>query len=302
MTLDLCDVTLVRRSFARHDMAMSTDEDRTFSFRLDPRIDPSALDRLLADVAQAGFDAVEWPVSSQGLLTPVTPESDCRMLAERINDAGLSIVAVRLDVNATDFETALAPTDPSARRVAFELTCAALDRAAWLGTDTLLIAPAVVGSPNDPTPIVSYEDAYARSLEALLELRFEAARRAVRIACRAAANRFLLSPLEMREFVDACNSPWVGASLDTGDVMKSGGHPGDWIRILSHRLVHVVVYEGPFDSEGAEQPIAFGTGDCPWPDVATALRQIDFQGPVTCGDNQADPSESIKRIHRLIGK
>ena len=91
--LDLCDAPLVRRSLARHDTVMSTDEDRLFSFRLDPRIDPSAMDRLLTDVARAGFNAVEWPVSPKGLLTPVTPESDCRILAERFRDAGLSIAS-----------------------------------------------------------------------------------------------------------------------------------------------------------------------------------------------------------------
>lgn len=279
---------LVRHSLARHDTAMSTGINPLFSFRLDSRVDRSVMDRLLADVAQAGFHAVEWPVTSKGLLTPVTSESDCRALAERSRGAGLSIAVVHLDGSTAGFETALVPADLSARRVAFELVCAALDRAAWLGADTLVIAPAVVGPPNDSTPRLSYDEAHTRSLEALLELRFEAARRAVRIACHAAANRFLLSPLEMREFVDACNSPWVGASLDTGDVMTCGGHPGDWIRILTHRLAQVVISEG--------------SGDCHWPDVAAALRQIDFRGPIACGVDYVDPSDSIRRLRRVWGE
>lgn len=44
-------------------------------------------------------------------------------------------------------------------------------------------------------------------------------------------NKFLLSPLEMRNFIDEIGSPFVGAYLDVGNVLYCG-YPEQWIEIL----------------------------------------------------------------------
>ncbi|MFQ5410927.1 MAG: TIM barrel protein, partial [Phycisphaerae bacterium] len=171
---------------------MSPGGNWTFSFRLDPRVEPAALDHLLKDVARAGFHAIELPITSHGLMTPESPEPDCRALGERIRASDLSPATLSLDA-CDDLETHLAAPDEAHRRMACDRIVSVLDQTAWLGAGALVITPARVGRPVDPTPAISYESAYAYALEALLELRFKAARRAVRIACRVAANRFLPS-------------------------------------------------------------------------------------------------------------
>ena len=53
--------------------------------------------------------------------------------------------------------------------------------------------------------------------------------------------KFLLSPLEFRNFLDAVGSPMVKAYFDVGNVMASG-YPDQWIRILGDRIPHVRSY------------------------------------------------------------
>src|SRR5659263_668632 len=51
-------------------------------------------------------------------------------------------------------------------------------------------------------------------------------------------NKFLLSPIEMRDFIDKIDSSYVGAYLDVGNVINTG-YPEQWIRILGKRIKKV---------------------------------------------------------------
>ncbi|GIT72775.1 MAG: hypothetical protein Ct9H300mP28_25890 [Pseudomonadota bacterium] len=51
-------------------------------------------------------------------------------------------------------------------------------------------------------------------------------------------NKFLLSPLEMREFIDNFNTSQVGVYFDVGNVLLTG-YPDQWIRILGSRIKRV---------------------------------------------------------------
>ena len=48
-------------------------------------------------------------------------------------------------------------------------------------------------------------------------------------------NRFLLSPLETRRFLDEIGSDYVGMYLDVGNAVYIG-YPEQWIEILGHRI------------------------------------------------------------------
>lgn len=51
-------------------------------------------------------------------------------------------------------------------------------------------------------------------------------------------NKFLLSPLEMRAFIDEIGSEWIGSYFDVGNVVYAG-YPEQWIRILGKRIKKV---------------------------------------------------------------
>jgi hexulose-6-phosphate isomerase len=90
-------------------------------------------------------------------------------------------------------------------------------------------------------------------------------------------NKFLLSPLEMRDFIDSFQSEWVGSYLDVGNALATG-YPEHWIRILSHRIkrVHFKDYRRAVGSVAGFVDLL--SGDVHWPAVMRELRAIGYSG------------------------
>lgn len=261
---------------------------------------PAVMDaRTLAESARrAGFDAVALTIGLDGLLTTRTPEQPCRDIARTFQDAGVSVASLATDLF---WQVNYGDAEPAVRQQASELTRLGLDMATWLGTEALLVVPAVVGGGNEPNPRVSYAQALDRTLEALSRLREDAEDRGVRIAIRNVWNRFLLSPVEMRDLLDRVNSPWVGACFDIGNAMAFG-YPQDWIGILGPRIVRVHASDYNLQRGG------IGGFACPlqegsvnWPAVVSALDAAGYDGPLTY-EGQGDPPDVARRLRRILGR
>jgi hexulose-6-phosphate isomerase len=116
-------------------------------------------------------------------------------------------------------------------------------------------------------------------------------------------NKFLVSPLEMRAFVDQFKSPWVGTQFDTGNVMQFG-YPQDWILTLGPRIrrVHVKDYKL---SARAEQGrfVDLMEGDVDWKEVMAALVKIGYRGFVSpeIGHDPND-ADQLKKVSRTLDK
>jgi hexulose-6-phosphate isomerase len=166
------------------------------------------------------------------------------------------------------------------RQAAQAAMVAALDRALWLGAGSIITALS-----SAEQSVSSYELAYHRVLDALLGLRFEAQKRAVGLACEVPARRFLLSPLEVRALVDRANSAWIKVCLDFDEVVRIGS-PGDWLRILGHRVGAIRVGEAGLETVN-------------WPAIRAALAAIRYDGFITiggAGDPAARRAEIASRI------
>jgi hexulose-6-phosphate isomerase len=255
--------------------------------------------RALAESATAaGFEAIELTMGAEGALTPQTREDECRRIARIFQDAGLKVASLATDLF---WRVNYGHTDPAIRQQARELTQAGLDRAAWLGTDALLVVPAVVGTWNEPVPRVSYAHAMERTFDSLSKLREDAEDRGVHIAIENVWNRFLLSPVEMRNLIDRVNNPWVGAYFDVGNAMAFG-YPQDWIEALGRRIVRVHAKEydlarpGP---DGFACPLQDGSVD--WRAVMTALQTAGYDGPLTY-EGPGDPRDIARRMRRILGR
>lgn len=252
-----------------------------------------------ADAARAaraaGFEAIEPILAPEGELTPVTDEIACRRLGDQIREAGLEIAAL---ATGLFWQTSLTAPDQASRRRARELAIAALDRARWTGAPVLLIVPGLVGRWNAREPAVPYEDAMLCAFEALRELSYEAEARNVTIGIENVWNRFLLSPVEMRELIDRVNSAWVRVYLDVGNVLKFG-YPQDWIQTLSSRIIRVHVKDYRLDSGTPEGFCLPGDGDVDWPAVMAALRRIRYQGPITY-EGRGELAEISQRLDRIL--
>ena len=142
----------------------------------------------------------------------------------------------------------------------------------------MLVVPAVVGVDFIPgAEVVPYDVAYDRArafVEAALPV---AARCGVSICIENVWNKFLLSPLEMRDFIDSFQSEWVGSYLDVGNALATG-YPEHWIRILGHRIkrVHFKDYRRAVGTTAGFVDLL--SGDANWPAVMRELRAIGYSG------------------------
>ena len=254
------------------------------------------LDRAAQAAAGAGFQALEPILTAEGELSLTTSESECRRLGDTIRAAGLSVASLACGLF---WQWNFTSPDPANRRKARDLAIAGLDRARWLGTDALLIVPGVVAHFRKPRELLcAYADALKLTFDALRDLIPEAEKRGVTLAIENVWNQFLLSPIEIRQLVDQLNSPWVRVYLDVGNVVKFG-LPEDWIDTLGRRIcrVHLKDFKAAIGTVDGFCPL--GDGDVNWPAVMTALKRINYSGPLTFeGPGQLD--DISRRIDTIL--
>jgi len=110
------------------------------------------------------------------------------------------------------------------------------------------------------------------------------------ILCVEPLNRFETSFINLAtqvvEVVDLVDSPACQIMLDTFHMNIEEKSLGDAIRVAGPRLKHLHSCE---NDRGAP-----GSGHVPWDDVAKALKDIDYDGPVVI-ESFTDKVESISR-------
>jgi hypothetical protein len=128
---------------------------------------------------------------------------------------------------------------------------------------------------SESTGFARYQDALNFTYQLLRGLGLQAESTGVVIAVEAAYGRWLLSPVELRELLDAANSWAIGACIDLARVSAVGA-PIDWITTLTHRIKAVRWNFGPtsrdsIDSHEARvDPLV----------IKDALDAIVFRGPI----------------------
>jgi L-ribulose-5-phosphate 3-epimerase len=252
-----------------------------------------------AQARAAGFHAVEPILEAEGELTPLTGEAECRGTGDAIRQTGIEVASL---ATGLFWETSYTAADPSVRQQAVELTRAALQRARWLGAPVLLVLPGLVSHPHHPTKqLVGYEQALRLANEALRELAHDAEACGVSLAIENVWSQFLVSPVEMREFIDRINSAWVGAYLDVGNVLRYG-FPQDWIDTLAGRTMRVHLKDFKLEVGNRTGFCPLGEGDVDWAEVARALKRQGYSGPLIYEGNGElrTVAEKIDRVMTSI--
>lgn len=152
---------------------------------------------------------------------------------------------------------------------------------------------------------VPYDDAWLWAVEGFTGcMRIaESARPEVTVLIETARNSFLLSPLEMRDFVDAIDSEFAGVFLDVGNVLPNGW-PEHWIRILGERIGMIGISNFSAkkgNDEGLQRgfDVGFREGDCDWPAVFGELRDIGYSGWVSAEVPPGDEDHLIETATKL---
>ena len=227
---------------------------------------------------KAGFEGVEVALDETGPVSLASTKEDILAVKKMAEEVGIELYSVASGLYWTYNYTS---DKEENREKAKEITKKQLQVAAWLGCDTILVVPGAVHVVFEPdSEVIDYDVAYERALEALRELAPVAEKLKVSIGVENVWNKFLLSPMEMRDFIDKVNSPYVGSYFDVGNVLYSG-YPEQWIKILGKRIkkVHFKDYRVSVGSlDGFVDLLA---GDVDYIAVKNALDAVGYEDWVT---------------------
>lgn len=211
-----------------------------------------------------GFDGVEMDGR----------DHEIRDEAAAARDAtGLLIPGV---VNGAGWKVSFSDPDPEVRKAAIASLRRALEDAKLYGASSVLVIAGVVSKE------VAYADAYRRSQEAIRQVVPMAEELKIDLAFENVWNNFLLSPVEMARYIDEYESPRVRAFFDVGNVVRFGW-PEHWIRALGKRIAKLDIKEYSRKIQNEQGPwkgfnVELMEGDCDWPAVMQALRDIGYTG------------------------
>jgi L-ribulose-5-phosphate 3-epimerase len=237
---------------------------------LEPR---EAFDRAKA----AGFDGIELGVSGEGRANLPPPYDAPERAAELARSAGLELPSVSgagfLDLFPQEIEAVLPEIVARVER-----GCQA---ARALGATAMLQIPGFVQIMWDPkSPVISYDVAWEKSVTIYRALAPVAERHGVTLCVENVWNRFLLSPLEMRQFVDEIGSPAVRVYFDVGNQVVNG-FPEQWLRILGPRIGRIHLKDFRSAIGNLNGFVMLLEGDVNWAEVMAAVREIGYDNYLT---------------------
>ena len=239
---------------------------------------PQSLKESFALAKDAGFDGVEFALEEEGEITTSTSERELLAIKRNAEEQGLEPYSLAC---ALGFNYPITDDDPAIRAKARDMVKRQLFAAKTLGCDSILVIPGCVCAEFiDPNRIVDYETAYERSLEAFRELKADAEAYEVNIGLENVWNKFLLSPLELRDFIDKIDSPFVGSYLDIGNTVANG-YPEHWVKTLAHRIKKVHFKDYRREAGGLCGFVDLLAGDVNYPAVTEALASVGYDGWVT---------------------
>lgn len=227
---------------------------------------------------KAGFDGIELSLNASGELGLEASDKDIRQIQAYLEDAQLEIAGLATGLY---WDYAMTSEKEENRSKAIDICKKQLEVAAAFGVDAILVIPGAVGVDFIPgSEVVDYDKAYDRAQEAVAKLVPFAKSAGVAIAIENVWNKFLLSPLELKGFIDSINSELVGSYFDVGNVVHSG-YPEQWVRILGHRIKRVHFKDYRREAGGLHGFVDLLAGDVDYPAVMKALQEIGYNNYVS---------------------
>ena len=229
--------------------------------------------------AEKGLDGVELTV---GDCLPVdTSEADAKELAAYAKSKG---VGLRSLATGAGWGKWLCAADSAERYEAIGFVKKYLQLASWIGAEAVLVVPGATRVAWDASHAeVSYLDAWNNATESIRELVPVAESLGVDLALENVWNRFLISPMEWKLFIDQFRSKRVGIYFDVANCCLNC-RPEDFPEILGDRIkaVHLKNFE---ENDCAGGLHGFGDdifkGVVDFGKVFAALDKAGYSGPCT---------------------
>ncbi len=162
-----------------------------------------------------------------------------------------------------------------------------------LGGSSVLLVPGKVGGAQE-----THQQVWDRSITEVRKILPLASRLGIRVLIETVWNGFCESPAVFRDYIDAFDSPWVGAYFDIGNMQKFAPAE-EWIRTLGNRTVKLDIKDW-----GRKNGFCrLGEGDVDWDKVRTALKEVGFSGWATREGRDRNIEDTSSLIDQLlIGK
>jgi hexulose-6-phosphate isomerase len=238
---------------------------------------------------KAGFDGIELALALEGDLSLQSTDEEIIGYKKEAEKIGIVINSL---ATGLFWQFSITSNREDIREKAKALVKRLVDVGALLGVDCVLVCPGTVGvdfNPDDVVPdankiefytgseIIDYDVAYERAVMTLKELAPYAEEKGVILGIENIWSKFLLSPLEMRNFIDEIGSPCVQAFLDVGNMLLFG-YPEHWIKILGSRIKKVHFKDFRRGSAQLSGFVDLLTGDVAWDKVIKAFIEIGYEG------------------------
>ncbi|MBM3848233.1 MAG: sugar phosphate isomerase/epimerase [Verrucomicrobia bacterium] len=240
-----------------------------------------SLEECLTLAKRAGFDAVELNYDLESDLSPKAGPAELKSIRKMADRIGIEISGL---CSFLFWPYPLTSNDVSKRDRGIELAGQIAQAASALGVENVLLVPGAVHIPwrtdHEPVPNDVCEK---RAREAVGKLARQAEKLKVLLNLENIFfNGFLMTPMEMNQFVDGLGSDRVQVHFDTGNIAMFQ-HAEHWIPILGKRIRNIHLKE--FTKKGTDfsletfRPLLDGTTD--WPAVTEALEKIGYSGYLT---------------------
>ena len=245
----------------------------------------------------AGFEGLDIQLGDEVKLS--SPPDQLKRLADDARKAGVTIVSMYVaeGLNANP----LNHPSPEVRAKGVAAIEKAIEISTYLGHCPLLLVPGRLGAGAKFQ--VGYQDSWDRCTAEFRKVIPRAAEARVIIGPENLWNKFLLSPIEMRSFIDQFKSPWVKLHFDIANPLQYG-YPQDWIMTLGKRIARVHLKDYKLSARSEEgRFVDLLEGDVDWKDVMACLGKIGYSGflSVEATQDPKDPDRLMK-ISRAVDK
>jgi L-ribulose-5-phosphate 3-epimerase len=240
-----------------------------------------SLEECLLLAKRAGFDAIELNYDLDNDLSPKASPKELAAIRQMADRIGIEISGL---CSFLFWPYPLSSNDAAKRKRGVELAALMAEAAGQMGVKNLLVVPGAVHIPwrddHEPVPNDLCE---RRAKEAVGQLVGKAEKLRLSLNMENIFfNGFLMTPMEMNQFVDSFGSEAVQVHFDTGNIsmFQFAEH---WIPILGKRIKNIHFKE--FTKKGTDysletfRPLLDGTTN--WPAVTEALDAIGYTGSVT---------------------
>jgi len=231
------------------------------------------------DAAEMGLDGIELTFGES--VNENITIAECKEIKKYADEKGIGL---RTMASGFYWGCSLASPVGEEREKAITFSKKYIQTAAHLGVETILLIPGAVDVAwDDSRPVIPYQEVWNNASSSLKELVPLAGDAGINIGLENVWNKFLLSPMEMKIFIEQFNSPNIGCYLDLGNTLANG-YPEHWIMLLERHVkaIHVKNFERT-DCGGVLHGFgdSLNEGDLDYKKIKTALKSINYQGPLT---------------------